>query len=424
MDERGRADEGPFPTFFMGGFECSTFLWKDGQRKDYVVLTGHDRHLEDDYRQLVRLGIGVVREAVRWPIVDLGRGRYEWSTVDPVLGCLERFGITAIWDLFHYGLPDGCNPLERGCLERFADYCRAVAEHVVPRTRPPRFFTPVNEITFFSGACTDMGWMYPFAKGRYADMKRELCRMSIAGVKAIRDVDPGARMVHVDPLVHEVAPPDRPDLEQEAREETYEKAYEAWDTLCGRLHPELGGSPEVLDIVGVNVYHFSQAVLEADNRREALGPRDPRRKPLGELLEYAWDRYHRPIIIGETSGFQDQRASWLRMTMQESLRALNSKIDLHGVCLYPVVDIPDWNSGQWAKIGIFDIEDKHTCDRIPCEPYIAELRRWQRILDRPESVERDGDGSGPGKVQLTEVREAARRWERDTDGAQTVDGER
>ena len=37
-----------FPTFFMAGFECSTFLWKDGQRKAYIALTGHDRYLEED----------------------------------------------------------------------------------------------------------------------------------------------------------------------------------------------------------------------------------------------------------------------------------------------------------------------------------------------------------------------------------------
>ncbi len=387
-EEHGPADAAPFPTFFMGGFECSTFVWKDGQRKDYVVLTGHDRQLEGDYQRLVTLGIGAVREAVRWPVVDRGGGRYDWSTVDVVLEGLARFGLTPIWDLFHYGLPDGCHPLEHGCLERFTDYCRAVAEHVVPRTEPPRFFTPVNEITFFSDACTDMGWMYPFARGRHAEVKRELCRMAIAAVKSIRQLDPGARMVHVDPLIHEVAPPGRPDLAEEAREDTYEKTYEAWDMLYGRLAPELGGAPEVLDIVGVNVYHLSQSVLEADERREALGPRDPRRWPLGRLLEHAFRRYRRPIIIGETSGYADHRAEWLRTTVQESLRAVDAGVELRGICLYPVVDIPDWNTGRWAKIGIFDVEDRPAGRRLPCEPYVAELRRWQRILERPGNLGR------------------------------------
>lgn len=408
----GQAPEGIFPTFFMAGFECSTFIWKDGERKDYVTVTHHDRHLQHDYRRLMELGIGLAREGVRWPMIDRGGGRYDWSTLEPVLEAAERFHVTPIWDLCHYGFPDDRDPFSDECLRQFTDYCRAAAEKILTRARGTRFFTPINEITFFSGAATDMGWMYPFAKGRYEEFKQAMCRMAIQGVRAIREVIPDARMVHVDPLIYQVAPPDRPDLADEARRETYEKAFEAWDMLYGKLHPELGGAPEILDIVGVNVYNYSQAQMNADGSRAVLGPRDPRRKPLSEMLLFAWDRYRRPIIIGETSGYQDHRAEWLAMTMEESLKALNEGIDLQGVCLYPCIDMPDWQSGEWAKIGIFEITDPKEGTRCPCEPYIDELRRWQKILDHPESVEPDGLNGGLGRVQLSEVRDCARRWER------------
>jgi beta-glucosidase/6-phospho-beta-glucosidase/beta-galactosidase len=413
---------GIFHTFFMAGFECSTFVWKDGERKDYVAKTGHEAHLQADYERIKQLGIGVVREAIRWPLVDKGGGRYDWSSIEPVLGCVAACRIEPIWDLCHYGLPEGCDPFSDECRQRFVDYCRAVAEIVVPRTAPPRFFTPINEITFFAAAATDMQWMYPFAKGRYAELKRALCRMAIAGVDAIRSVDPEARMVHVDPIVHAVAPHDRPDLADEAWDKAYREAYEAWDMLAGTLAPELGGAPEKLDIVGVNAYFFSQAEHQPDGGREILGPRDARRRPLGELLLYAWNRYHRPVIIGETSGYQDRRADWLRMTMEESMKALNSGVDLQGICLYPCVDIPDWNTGEWAKIGIYDVEDAATLERLPCDAYIAELRRWQEILDEPAHLEDDGVDGGAGRVQLAEVREHARRWAASTPGAQTVEG--
>jgi hypothetical protein len=406
----GPSQKSLFPTFFMAGFECSTFIWKDGERKDFVEVTGHDRHLEKDYESLMDLGIGVIREAIRWPVVDKGGGKYDWSTVEHAAKAAEKYHIAPIWDLCHYGFPDDEDPLSDKCLRRFTDYCRAAGERVVPCTQAPRFFTPVNEITFFSGACTDMGWMYPFAKGCYPEMKRALCRMAIEGAKAIREVDPEAHMVHVDPLIYQVPPPDRPDLSDEAWHETYEKAFEAWDILFGKLQPELGGAPEILDVVGVNVYNFSQAQMNADGSRAILGPRDPRRKPLSEMLKFAWDRYRRPLIIGETSGFQDKRAEWLDTTMQECLKALNEGIDLQGICLYPTVDIPDWNSGEWAKIGIFDIEDRETCERIPCDPYIQELRRWQKVLDRPENVEPDSLTGEDCRVQLEEVRAMARKW--------------
>jgi len=400
-------DDAIFPTFFMTGFECSTFVWKDRERKDYVVSTAHDRYLEADLAAAMDLGIGVVREAIRWPEVDLGGGRYDWSSVKSVQDAATECKITPIWDLCHYGFPDGCDPFSQECLERFADYCSAAARFVTRTAEGPYFFTPINEITFFSAAASDLGWMYPFANGREQELKRALCRMDIAGVKAIREIEPKARMVHVDPIVHAVPPSDRPDLADEARDEEHEKAVEAWDMLCGRLAPELGGSPDILDIVGVNVYHYSQVQLDADKKREVLGPRDPRRKPLSDLLQFAWDRYRRPIIIGETSGYQDNRAEWLRMTVEESLKALNAGVGLHGVCLYPFVDVPDWWTQKWAKIGIYDVADKEGFERVPCDPYIAELRRWQKLLDQPENVEPGGYGNQWGRVQLGEVREYA-----------------
>jgi beta-glucosidase/6-phospho-beta-glucosidase/beta-galactosidase len=408
--DRSGSDEAIFPTFFMAGFECSTFVWKDRQRKDYVVATGHDRHLEPDLAAAMDLGIGVVREAIRWPAVDRGGGRYDWSTVKAVQDAATKCRITPIWDMCHYGLPDGCDPFTDECRDRFVDYCRAAAEFVIGSAEGPYFFTPINEITFFSAAATDLEWMYPFAKGREDELKRALCRMAIEGAKAIREVEPKARMVHVDPMIVAVPPRDRPDLSDEARKEADKEDFDAFDMLCGRCLPELGGSPEILDIVGVNVYHYSQVQLGADKKREILGPRDPRRKPLSEMLKAAWDRYQRPLIIGETSGYQENRAEWLRMTMEESLKALDAGVDLQAVCLYPFVDVPDWWSQKWAKIGIYDVANKESFERVPCDPYIEELRRWQKLLDQPENVEPDGYGRQWGRVQLEEVRRYAAQW--------------
>ena len=416
FDDNAERGEAIFPTFFMTGFECSTFIWKDRERKDYIAATGHDRHLKQDYAAAMDLGIGVVREAIRWPTVDLGDGRYDWSSVKAVQDAATECKITPIWDLCHYGLPDGCDPFSRQCFDRFVRYCRAAAEFVTSTAEGPYFFTPINEITFFAAAASDLQWMYPFAKGREDELKRALARMAIAGAKAIREVEPKARMVHVDPMIHAVPPADRPDLADEARDEAYREAYEGFDMLAGRLHPELGGSPEILDIVGVNAYHYSQVQLGENKKREILGPRDPRRKPLSELLKFAWDRYGRPIIIGETSGYQDKRAEWLRMTVEESLKAINAGVDLHGVCLYPFVDLPDWFNQKWAKIGVYDIRDKSTFERVPYDPYIAELRRWQKRLDQPENVEPDGYGRQWGRVQLAEVRKFAADWAKTADG--------
>jgi hypothetical protein len=47
---------------------------------------------------------------------------------------------------------------------------------------------------------------------------------------------------------------------------------------------------------------------------------------------------------------------------------------------------------------------------VPCDAYIEELRRWQKLLDQPENVEPDGYGRQWGRVQLSEVRRYAAEW--------------
>jgi hypothetical protein len=49
---------------------------------------------------------------------------------------------------------------------------------------------------------------------------------------------------------------------------------------------------------------------------------------------------------------------------------------------------------------------------VPCDAYITELRRWQKVLDQPENVEPDGYGNQWGRVQVAEVRKYAANWEK------------
>ena len=336
-------------------------------------------------------------------------GRYDFSCLDPMIDAMNRSQIIPIWDLCHYGYPDDLDPYSEAFIERFAAYCKAVAEYVVPRVHGPHFFTPVNEITFFSFCGGEWGWVAPYRKTKEDRFRFRLalCKAAIAGVKAIREVEPGARMVHIDPLVQVVAPRDRPDQEQAAWHETYVDTFVAWDVLYGKLHPELGGSPEILDIVGCNNYSFGQMEYREQGPHQALPPDDDRIKPLCDLLRRVWERYRLPMIIGETSGMNEGREDWLRDVMQESLAAVNEGINLHGVCLFPAVDMPDWHTGEWLRNGLCDVvPEGDVLNRVPCDPYVAELRRWQKELNRVTELDAD-PFSDP--VELHDVGEAARR---------------
>ncbi|WP_292044404.1 b-glycosidase [Massilia sp. UBA6681] len=399
---------GIFPTFFLSGFECSNFLWKDGVRRNLVAETGHDRHAAEDYRILSSLGIAVAREGIPWPLVDRG-GAYDFSMIDPYIEAMNASKITPIWDLCHYGYPDDLDPFSSAFTERFARYCRACAEYVMPKLRGPHFFTPINEITFFSFCAGEWGWAAPYRCSREdrARLLEALCRAAIAGVKAIRDVNPQARMVHIDPLVRVVAPRDRPDQEEAARYETHVDSFLAWDIICGREHPEFGGSPEILDIVGTNVYSFGQMEYRESGPHAPLEPGDERIAPLCDMLDTVWQRYRRPMIIGETSGLGHGRPDWLRDVMGESLAAVRRGMDLQGVCLFPAVDMPDWHTGEWVGNGICDVLDGcGDLKRVPNQAYVEELRRWQKELNRVTSLDED-PFSDP--VELQDVVDAAQR---------------
>ena len=408
---RSQPASGPgiFPTFFMSGFECSTFRWRDGGRRDLVAETKHREHALEDYRLLRDLGIAVSREGVPWPAVERAPGAYDFSATLPFIEAMNQNRVLPIWDLCHYGYPDHADPFSEDFPERFAAYARAAAEHLVPRTPPPHFFTPINEITFFSYGGGEWGWMAPH---RRSQEERERLRLTLSeaavkGVYAIREVDPQARMVHVDPLVRVVAPKDRPDLADEASIEEREDTFIAWDIIVGIQHPELGGSPEVLDIVGPNCYSFGQMEYREGGPHVAMGPRDERILPLCDLLQVVWDRYRRPIIIGETSGLKEGRPAWLRDLMQESIAAVARGIDLQGVCLFPAIDMPNWHTGEWLHNGICDlVEDGDDLRRVPYQPYVDELRRWQQRLNHltelPEDPLRD-------PVNLADVLAAAKQ---------------
>jgi hypothetical protein len=63
-----------FPTFFLSGFECSTFLWKEAGRRDLSAELQHYEHADDDYAMLGPIGIAVAREGIPWPLVHRGGG--------------------------------------------------------------------------------------------------------------------------------------------------------------------------------------------------------------------------------------------------------------------------------------------------------------------------------------------------------------
>jgi len=367
----------------MGGFESACHINEAGRRLDMLDATQHDRFVREDYAALQSMRIGTVRDTIRWHRVEIAPGAYDFSTVDPYIDAANEAGTEVIWDLLHYGWPDGLDIYAPEFVDRFAAFCTAVAKHLHARIPGPRFYTPVNELSFFAWAAGEVGWFHPFSRHRGGDVKRQLVRAWIAGVRAIHAVDPTARIVSVEPIIHTVPPLGRPD-DGGAAAGYNQSQYEAWDMITGRAQPELGGDERYLDILGVNFYHDNQwEVPGGEKIHWHLKPRDRRWVPFSQMIRAAYDRYQRPIIIGETSHVGSGRAEWIRELTDEVLIAIKAGLPLEGICLYPIMDRFEWNNpAHWHNSGLwdYDIEPDGTFRRVLNQEYAAEFVRSQLRL--------------------------------------------
>jgi hypothetical protein len=382
-----------FRSFFLAGFEGSTGYNRHGRWFDQVVATGHDKTVDEDYRQLAELDIHAVRETIRWPLVDLGVGRYDLSTVEPFVEASRRHGIEVIWDLFHYGYPRGLDPWSEEFPKRFADYCYAVGRYIAQHGEGTCAFTPVNEPSFMAYAGGERGLFAPHVTGCGWDLKVALTRVAIAGINALWAACPGARMVNVDPLCRVTCPFDRPDLEEAVRDFNERLVFQSWDMLRGRLLPELGGSREHLDVVGINYYWTNQwewgAAPRSDGVIPPLADDDPRRWSLGDLVRSVWERYGGEVMISETSHIGDHRGRWLREVAQETERLLLDGIPIRGVCLYPILGMPEWHDPDiWTPMGLWDPVCHHDpCgERLICEPMLEALQSVRHVDELHHTV--------------------------------------
>lgn len=363
----------PFQSFFLGGFECSSHRRADGRRLDLLASTEHDVRAAADYRLLQRHGIRTVRDGLRWHRIEQRPGVYDWSSFEPMMRAAQETGTQVIWDLMHYGWPDGLDIWSAGFVDRFARFARAAARLVRDTSDTVPFWTPVNEISFFAWGGGDVACMNPCERGRAGELKVQLVRATIAAIEAVREVDPRARIVTAEPLIH-VHPGSSARVDVEvARSYTQLSQFEATDFLAGLRRPELGGRPEYLDLVGLNYYWRNQWI----NNGPHIYRDDPRHIPLRELLAGVRERYGRPLFIAETGIEGDERAPWLAYIAGEVEAAIEQGTPVEGICLYPILNHLGWDDDRYCPNGLFcGVAEDGV--RPVHQPLMAELEKWQQ----------------------------------------------
>ena len=393
----------PFKSFWMGGYECTDQLNTHGDRVDFLKITSHLNFIREDYKMLETISISTVRQGNRWSAVEYNPYHYDFSTVRKMMDAAREGGIQQIWDICHFGYPDDLSPLHPHFTRRFVALCKAFASfYFSVNPDDTLIVTPINEVSFISWLGGDVASTSPYCRNNGWELKYALMRAYIEGVKALREINPGIRILTTEPLVNMVPPLNAtPEQIQDAKHR-HELQYQSVDMLCGRICPELGGKMEYLDILGFNFYYNNEWIT---GTYDFLGWNDPvpdtRWRPLSDLLKEAHLRYDRPVALTETSHPGEDRPLWINMIGREVAKLLEQSVPFWGICLYPIVDRPDWdNLDDWHHSGIWDTQPLAVLsNRILHEPSAQALKLVQQKLGNPGKIYENQNSYLPGDLR-------------------------
>ena len=387
----------PLRSFWMAGFEGADHRSQAGTALDMVRITGHEAVMEADFQRCARMGLLTVRESVGWRLAEPRPGVYDFSRLRRMAHAAQRHGMQVLWTLMHYGMPDDLHVLHPQFVPRFVDFACAAIRELQDSSDDglPLVITPINEIGFLAWVLSETeringspqrvgGDRHESSQHSGYAIKCRLAGAALTAMRAMKRIEPRLRFLHVEPLVHVIAPRESPELAPLASEvESFQ--WQVWDLLAGHAEPHLGGGSEWLDLLGLNHYHNGQWEVGTE-RRLKWHLKDPRRKPFGDLALAAWERYRHPMVMAETSHVGIGRAEWLDDIAAEVQRVRILGVPLHGVCLYPIVDRPGWDAPEhWHNSGLWDAalpgQPAQAIRRTLCRPYAKALRRWQRRMD-------------------------------------------
>lgn len=388
-----------FKSFIAAGFECTYALAENKRRLDMLGATKHDKYCRADYQLIRQIGIKTVREGFAWSQIDQGNNQYDFSRFEQVLRIGQEQGIQQIWDLNHFDYPEYLDPFNQQFIQQFAEYARRVIHLVRQYQTGTLYIVPVNEISFFAWIGADMGWWAPYAKGREKGFtfKQQLVKAAIAAMDAIWQEDRDVRFIQVDPFMRRLATsPASKKAKEHVREFNEVVRYEAWDMLCGKKLPEIGGDPKYLDIIGVNYYiHNQEWVISgkgqgAQLKHQLMDWESSDRVSFAQMLNDIYQRYGRPLYISETGSYGPHREQWWLRVLAQIEEGLQQELPICGVCAYPTVDRPESAGFLLPESGLWDFAcDDLSCQRIPHQASLDIIARFQEKWAKSPTVSKN-----------------------------------
>lgn len=402
------------------GPNIEEFLWAAGIENTFVPQTraghraldeyelmGHYEHWREDLALASELGLNALRWGVPWYKVEPEHKKFDWSWTDQVIPYLvQDLGIRPIIDLMHYGCPFWLKKefANKNYPQYVTDYAAAFAERYKGLIT---WYTPLNEPIINALMCGMRGAWPPYLRGDkgYIKIMLQLARGIVHTVRAIKDIEPSAVMVHVEAagLTRTI----REDLAALAYEEEH-RGYLCFDLISGRIkHDHLlfswlvrnGTDPEhiadleknkiALDVIGLNFYpQWSTKQLYIDKRgRLCFRETEQEGGGFGELIRKYHDRYQVPIMITETSavGSDEIRERWLESSVStiRSLR-VDEGIPVIGYTWFPLFTMIDWRyrfsteplEEFYLELGLYHINREGTVPRWNGSPLVPTMQNY------------------------------------------------
>lgn len=374
------------PLQLWGGLECTV----NRVREEYfsqLERNGH-HHRSDDIDRFAGLGISAIRYPVLWErTAPNGLDQADWTWSDERLPALRAAGVAPIVGLVHHG----SGPLHTSLVDpEFAPKLAEYAGAVAARYPWVEYYTPVNEpltTARFSGL---YGMWYPHGHSDDTFLRALLiqCRAVVLSMRAIRAVNPNAKLVQTDDLgknysTRELAP---------VAEFYNERRWLAWDLLCGMVGPAhklwkyltstgidhadilwFRDNPCPPDIIGVNYYVTSERWLDhrperyPEHFRGMAGPRPcadietarvlaTPTAGIGPLLEEIWDRYKIPLAVTEAhiDANREDQLRWLLEIWEAGQQAQRNGVDIRAVTVWALLGSFDWNSLVTQQRGYYE----------------------------------------------------------------------
>jgi hypothetical protein len=295
-------------------------------RHDEVELIRHDDFLDIDHALMRQIGCMGVRDAARWYVSHPAPHTFDWSWMDRVVDSATKHDLRLYLDLWHYGYPDWLDIVSPDAPAHFAEFARQIAQ----RYPSLEHYCVSNEPSLMVEFAGRIGRWKPFLRQRVpVEFRRQICRMIIAASKAILEVKPDALLIlpepwHANPKM----------------DEDYQAAV--IDTVLGLHDPELGGSDDLVTIIGLNHY------------------RDTTIPPFHQLLINARKRWpQKPLWLTETSGPPQgwQQTEWFWWMLAETRLANLEGVNIEVFTWAPAISMYDWvHEERHLRNGIWKIE--------------------------------------------------------------------